>query len=141
GVGLDDVGVDGLVIDDALHAAGRHVHEGLENRGVLLDLLDALNLLDSELPGGIDLDAHYLAYQLFLGRDRLVDGRADGQYAGQVGVGEVDLLQTFLGDAHGRHDDVVAVAEQRWDDAVPSSGDGLEGESHLLGEGGAEINV
>ena len=68
-------------------------------------------------------------------------GAEIGEDAGQIGIGEVDLLLPLGRDAHGRHDDVEAVTHEVGDDAVPSGGDDFQFHAHLLGDGGAQVDV
>ena len=68
-------------------------------------------------------------------------GARDREDAGQIGIGEVDLLLPLGRDAHGRHDDVEAVTHEVGDDAVPSGGDDFQLHAHLLGDGGAQVDV
>ena len=104
-----------------------------------------MQAFDGLLAGGAEFgrDDEAGIVEVLVGRYRALVFLAeqDGLAHDDVGIREVDLEVSLLGDGHAAHDDVELFGDQGRDDAVPCRVDDFELDAHGLGHFLGHIHV
>ncbi|MNE11287.1 hypothetical protein D3C80_1040390 [compost metagenome] len=133
------------VVDEGVGLAVDHVHHRFLLVVVAVVLGFADQLLGDHLAGSTELggQAVLLVVQVFVGLDLVSQLLADqqGLTDNDEGFAEVKLEVAFLGQGHAAADHVELVGQQRRDDAVVRSGNGLELDAHGLGHGLEDVDL